>query len=143
MQPDRDTPAYRARSLKSEIADAAPPDQPRSGRLLDRLTSDERKRYPITTGLFDYFPDALAAVANVSFEGNEKHNPGQPLHWSRGKSMDHVDCEARHLIQRGGFDGSIRHSAARAWRALADLQEELEAELGLACPRGATELPPR
>lgn len=88
-------------------------------------------------GLVDYFPAALAEVANVSFEGNEKHNPGQPLHWARGKSMDHPDCILRHLAERGGFDGPIRHSAALAWRALALLQEELEAE-GAAPGRAAT-----
>lgn len=114
-------------------ASAVPPPH----RLLDTLTSDERKRYPMCAGLIDYFPDACAAVSNVSFEGNEKHNPGEPLHWSRGKSMDHADCILRHLTQRGGFDGGIRHTAALAWRALALLQEELEAEKNLGSPRGA------
>lgn len=99
--------------------------------------SAARKRMPIASGVFDYFPDAIAAVAEVSFIGNEKHNPGQPLHWARGKSMDHADCIARHLIERGGFDGPVRHSAALAWRALANLQEELEAEKGLSAPRNA------
>jgi hypothetical protein len=73
----------------------------------------------------------------VSWHGNEKHNPGEPLHWARGKSMDHPDCIMRHLVERGGFDGGVRHSAALAWRALALLQEEMEAELGLPLPRGA------
>jgi hypothetical protein len=30
----------------------------------------------------DYFPDALAAVAQISYQGNQKHNPGEPLHWA-------------------------------------------------------------
>jgi len=106
-------------------------------RLLGEADSAARKRIPVTTGLLDYFPDAIAAVAGVSWHGNEKHNPGKPLHWARGKSMDHADCIARHLIERGGFDGPIRHSAALAWRAMALLQEELEAEKGLSKPRGA------
>lgn len=97
----------------------------------------ERKLYPVATGVVDYFPDALAAVAVISHAGNEKHNPGEPLHWARGKSMDHADCIMRHLIQRGGRDqDGNRHSAQLAWRALALLQQELEAELGLAPPRG-------
>lgn len=104
--------------------------------------SEARKRVPMATGLLDYFPDALAAVAQVSWHGNEKHNPGQPVHWSRGKSTDHADCIMRHLIERGGFDGPIRHSAALAWRALALLQEELERECGLSMPRGAWVDPP-
>lgn len=100
--------------------------------------SARRKEMPMCTGLMDYFPDALAAVAEVSWLGNQKHNPGEPLHWARGKSMDHPDCIARHLAERGGFDGKMRHSAALAWRALALLQEELEAEFKLSAPRGAT-----
>jgi hypothetical protein len=99
--------------------------------------SAQRKRFPLTTGLLDYFPDACAAVAEVSFQGNEKHNPGEPMHHARGKSMDHADCIARHLIERGGFDQGIRHSAALAWRALALLQEELEQAGFASLPRAA------
>lgn len=79
-------------------------------------------------GLLKYFPDALAEVARVSFVGNQKHNPGQPLHWSREKSNDHKDCIARHLLEAGGIDATngVRHSAQLAWRALANLQIELE-----------------
>jgi hypothetical protein len=69
--------------------------------------------------------------------GNEKHNPGEPMHHARGKSMDHADCIMRHLVGRGGFDGDTRESAALAWRALALLQEELEREHGLPLPRAA------
>lgn len=106
--------------------------------------AQERKDVPMARGLLDYFPDALAEVARVSKAGNDQHNPGQPLHWARGKSMDHADCCARHLQERGGFDpeGS-RHSAQLAWRALALLQEELELEKGLSAPRNATDLPSR
>lgn len=100
-------------------------------------SSEERKKYPMARGLLDYFPDALAEVAKVSYLGNEKHNPGQELHHSRGKSMDHADCIVRHLVGRGGFDGDVRESAAMAWRALALLQEELEKEHELPLPRGA------
>lgn len=88
-----------------------------------------RKEYPITMGVLDYFPDAIAEVANVSFKGNQQHNPGEPLHWARDKSMDHADCIGRHLIERGKLDtDGGRHSAKMAWRALALLQLELEAE---------------
>jgi hypothetical protein len=105
-------------------------------RLID-TTSEERKTYPMALGLLDYFPDALAEVSKVSYEGNLKHNPGEAMHHARGKSMDHADCIIRHLVGRGGFDGKIRESAALAWRALALLQEELEQELNLPLPRGA------
>jgi hypothetical protein len=86
-----------------------------------------RKKYPITTGVLDYFPDAIAEVAHVSVVGNDQHNPGQPLHWSKDKSNDHADCIGRHLIERGTIDvDGVRHSAKLAWRALANLQIELE-----------------
>lgn len=112
-----------------------------------RLSADskERKLYPLCSGFLDYFPDACAEVSHVSWMGNEKHNPGEPLHHARGKSMDHADCILRHLMERGGYDiikingqdYKVRHSAALAWRAMALLQEELEAEKGLPLPRGA------
>jgi hypothetical protein len=88
-----------------------------------------RKGIPLAAGVLDYFPAALAAVAVVSKLGNDKHNPGQPLHHARGKSMDHADCIMRHLMDRGTIDpeDGQRHSAKVAWRALALLQEELEA----------------
>lgn len=76
--------------------------------------SQERKRIPVYTGCVAYFPDALAAVARLSFKGNEQHNPGQPLHWDRSKSGDHLDALVRHLLD-GDWD-------AVAWRALAHLQ---------------------
>jgi hypothetical protein len=109
---------------------------PTRRRVID-ADSVTRKTYPMAVGLLDYFPDALAEVAKVSHIGNEKHNPGEPMHHARGKSMDHADCIIRHLVGRGGFDGDMRESAALAWRALALLQEELERELGLPLPRGA------
>lgn len=95
--------------------------------------SQARKDIPLTTGVLDYFPAALAEVARVSKQGNDKHNPGQELHWARGKSMDHANCIGRHLLERGSIDPDTgqRHSAQLAWRSLALLQQELEAE-GLA-----------
>lgn len=101
-------------------------------------TSKERKAIPMARGLLDYFPAALAAVAALSQAGNDKHNPGEDLHWARGKSMDHADCIMRHLVDRGTVDpeDGISHSVKVAWRALALLQEELELA-GAPKPRGA------
>lgn len=111
---------------------------PQSGRLMPS-DNEARKHTPVTTGVVDYFPDALTAIAEVSFLGNQKHNPGEPMHWSRGKSNDHADCIGRHLIERGTRDNKgVRHSAQLAWRALALLQEELEIEGSLSLPRGSS-----
>ena len=103
--------------------------------------SKARKAIPMASGLLDYFPAALAEIAKVSFAGNEQHNPGEPLHWSRGKSNDHADTILRHLTERGSKDSDgQRHSAKMAWRALALLQLELEAE-GAPMARGAKPAP--
>lgn len=89
----------------------------------------ERKAVPLCTGVLDYFPDALVDVAVVSKAGNDQHNPGQPLHWAKHKSTDHADCLLRHQAERGTRDtDGIRHSTKVAWRALAQLQTEIEAE---------------
>lgn len=88
-----------------------------------------RKALPIWTGVMDYFPKAIAAVAEVSRIGNDQHNPGQPLHWAKGKSTDHVDCAGRHLLEHGIIDtDGGRHTAKAAWRVLALLEMEIEAE---------------
>lgn len=97
----------------------------------------ERKAVPIASGFMDYFPAALAEVSKVSFKGNEQHNPGQPLHWARGKSTDHADTMLRHFLERGTIDtDGTRHSAKMVWRALALLQMELEND-GYPKARGA------
>ena len=88
-----------------------------------------RKAVPIYSGVLRYFPDAIAAVAECSWRGNEQHNPGQPLHWDRAKSTDEHDALLRHLMEAGTVDSDgIRHSAKVAWRALAALQKEIERE---------------
>jgi hypothetical protein len=91
-----------------------------------------RKEKPVFSGVLQYFPDAIMEIALHSKRGNDKHNPGQPLHWNREKSTDQADCIARHLIDIGpNWDyvddetGSY-HATALAWRALALLQLVLE-----------------
>ena len=104
--------------------------------------SQRRKNQPIFRGCLDYFPDALLAVAELSRIANEKHNPGEPLHWSKDKSSDHADCCVRHLMERGKWDTSmaepVRHSTAAAWRALANLQTEIELEREGKCTKQST-----
>ncbi len=86
-----------------------------------------RKNAPMYCGLLKYFPRALAYVAEVSRIGNEQHNPGQPLRWAKEKSTDHGDCIVRHQCDAGTRDSdNVRHSGKVAWRALAQLEIELE-----------------
>jgi len=89
----------------------------------------ERKQYPVASGFMDYFPDAIVAVSHISYRGNEQHNPGMSVRWTRGKSADEADTMLRHFLQRGSLDvDGVRHTAKMAWRALALLQKEIEAE---------------
>ena len=86
-----------------------------------------RKATPIFSGVLRYFPDAIADVARCSQAGNDQHHPNTPLHWDRNKSTDELDALTRHLIEAGTNDtDGIRHSAKVAWRALANLQKEIE-----------------
>ncbi len=98
------------------------------------------------SGCLNYFPAALAGVARISFWGNEKHNPGEPLHHARGKSMDHGDCIIRHMVDlqealaaanRNQDVGQadwvqqriLDEASCLAWRALA-LSQELHERWG-------------
>lgn len=127
---DEEVSDYLARGR----ADTLPPPYDGKGYTLRAASavlptnSQERKDTPIYSGVLRYFPRALAYIAKVSKTGNDKHNPGQPLHWSKGKSNDHGDCVARHLLEAGTIDpdDNLRHSGKLAWRALALLEIELE-----------------
>lgn len=95
------------------------------------MTAEERKQRPVFTGVLKYFPDALMEVAFCSFVGNEQHNPGEPLRWAKEKSTDHLDAMVRHAMDPETFDTDrVRHRAKAAWRALAELQCEIERERG-------------
>lgn len=102
--------------------------------------SKERKFVPMASGLLAYFPAALAGVAKISYQGNQKHNPGMPMQHSRWLSTDHEDCVLRHLldtmelINAYSKDGEITEEqiltevSSLAWRALA-LSQELHERL--------------
>ncbi len=88
-----------------------------------------RKEMPIFSGVLNYFPDAIREVSKTSWAGNQQHHPDKPLHWDRSKSGDELDALTRHLMEAGTMDSDgIKHSAKVAWRALANLQKELERE---------------
>src|SRR5210317_600364 len=92
-----------------------------------------RKQTPIFTGVLNYFPDAIREVARCSYAGQQQHNPDKPLAWDRSKSGDELDALSRHLLEAGTIDtDGIRHSAKVAWRALANLQKEIEDDIGRA-----------
>lgn len=106
---------------------------PSPGAWLSSLSSAERKECAIARGFLAYFPDAVALVARHSVRMNEKHNPGEPVHWARGKSTDQADCVARHLTAVA-VDPDVRDAdgayeiVCNAWRAMAALQEWVESK---------------
>lgn len=79
--------------------------------------SKARLTYPVFSGLLNYFPNACAAVAHHSFLSNEQHNPGEPMHWSKDKSIGTGDQIVRHLME-GDYE-------ACAWRALELLERKI------------------
>jgi hypothetical protein len=93
---------------------------------------NERDQMCLFDGFMAYFPNAMAEVAKLSYAATQQHHPDQPMHWDRSKSLDHLNKIGRHMIDAGKLDDKgQRHSAALAWRAMANLQEELERDLGL------------
>ena len=97
--------------------------------------SKERKDAPVHAGFNAYFPDAIVEVARLSQTGNDKHNPGEALHWSRDKSSDHADCIARHQLEFDQLDDDgYLHAVKVAWRAMAQLQVLLEMRKDRSCP---------
>lgn len=86
----------------------------------------ERKNVPIYDGFIVYFPAAIVEIAKHSFESNEQHNPGTPVHWDRSKSTNQLGSLARHLVDTArpnqSLDAQIKEARAIAWRALAHLQ---------------------
>lgn len=101
--------------------------------------SQIRKATPVYRGFFRYFPKAIRAVTAVSQIGNNKHNPGEDLHWAKEKSTDEPDCVLRHMLDEaeceiegeigaGGVDESgVLNLASTAWRAMANLERLLDA----------------
>lgn len=109
----------------------------------------ERKALPVFDVLSRYFPLAICEVVKVCVVGNEQHNPGESLHWARGKSTDQLNTAQRHMLDHGmgqifdddpnveitRKDGTkfkpshrTRHLAKAAWRILAQLELDCEAE---------------
>lgn len=85
--------------------------------------------------VFLYFHDALAEVGQVIDAGQAQH---QTSGWDRCKSGDELEALLRHVVDAGYLDSDdLPHSAKVAWRALANLQKELEAERGLPISAGS------
>jgi hypothetical protein len=101
-----------------------------------------RKMLQVFTVQSEYFPKAMREVTRVCVAGNAQHNPGEPLHWARGKSMDQMNALFHHMVDHkmghvfdetdppeilAAVDGKPLYSMAKAaWRALAELELTIE-----------------
>lgn len=113
----------------SKKSDTPSTSSPAPSKMREGWSAAKRKSHPIYSGVLKYFPDALLEVAHLSKVGNDQHNPGEPLHWAKEKSTDEGDALVRHQLDAGTRDtDGERHSAKVAWRALAQLQREIDAE---------------
>ena len=76
-----------------------------------------------------YFPLVWGEMAKVSVDGNNQHNPGEPLHWAREKSKDQLDAAFRHMLDYAqGVSDKNYHLTQAIWRLCAELELSLEAE---------------
>lgn len=92
----------------------------------ESATDEVRKATPIDA-IFKFWPDAMVALAQHIWKGNEKYNPEHPkIGWIREKSSDHVGSMTRHLcydyVKATTKKAKIKVMSAIAWRALAELQ---------------------
>ena len=84
--------------------------------VLNGLSASERKGYPVGKFIRDYFPNALLVLARHSLLSNEQHNPGEPMRWSKEKSIGEGDEIIRHFMEGD--------TVSMAWRALELLERE-------------------
>lgn len=98
------------------------------------IENDARKALPVWTFLAEYFPDAFLEVVKVAVAGNNQWNPGQPLHWARGKSTDQMNTAFRHMLDHGlgkpKDSDDCYHLAKAIWRLSAELQLLVEKDRG-------------
>lgn len=89
--------------------------------------SKTRKGIPVYRGFLKIFPDATAAVSQLTAISTEKHNPGGDVGWVKEKSTDELDALGRHMLDDAidplsrDTDGAL-HAVKMAWRGMANLQ---------------------
>ena len=110
---------YRwARQLVERIGNSqtAPEKSTLNVTVLNGLSASERKGYPVGKFIRDYFPNALLVLARHSLLSSEQHNPGEPMRWSKEKSIGEGDEIIRHFMEGD--------TVSMAWRSLELLERE-------------------
>ena len=88
---------------------------------------------PVITGVVQYFPRAVLAVANLSLKGATKYS-WRGWHDVPDGEKRYLDALGRHLameaiegeVDSAWTDGDVLHATADAWNALARLELILE-----------------
>ena len=94
-------------------------------------TQKKAKKVRVHTLLFEYFPHALLAVAEVSEVGSKKYGEGGPTTWKDFPVATYQDAKGRHMLKDAAGDVTsddgegITHAAQEAWNALAVLEKLL------------------
>jgi len=136
VSPDCAFHSYTTRTIpvvQAAVADksALPAASDKCAQISDTLfPAPDRKEYPLFTGWLRYFPHAHAAASRCSHIANEQHNPGEPVHWDKSKSIGEGNELLRHLLQAGTRDADgQRHSVKVLWRAAELVEREILAEI--------------
>ena len=127
------TVKFEASELATLVKETATlPPVPPDWRMRYDDSSARRKDQPVTEGFLKYCPAAIRLAAELSRLGNEKHNPGEPMHHARGKSADHLDCAARHIMDADKVDGDtgLIEAVLAFWRLGMYIQEKCERDYG-------------
>ena len=82
--------------------------------------------------ILEFFPDAIRAMGDVIGAGQTQHIDGatsSPV-WDKSKSNQHMQSLSRHLVDYASGidkdDDGTPHLAKIAWRALAQLQTDID-----------------
>ena len=73
------------------------------------------------------FPDAIAAVAQLTAVATKQHHPNGGVYWDKEKSVDELDALLRHMLDdvmeplSRDVEGAL-HAVKIAWRGMANLQ---------------------
>jgi hypothetical protein len=88
--------------------------------------SNDDRPVDMDTVIF-YWPNALKALAGLNRQGNIQHyGNADRIRWKWKVSPNHIGKLLNHLMDAGTIDSDgIRHSTKVAWRALANLENEL------------------
>ncbi len=89
--------------------------------------SAARKNIPVYRGFVKCFPDAIAAVAQLTGVATKQHHPDGGVYWDKTKSVDELDALLRHMLDDAMEPLSrdaegVLHAVKIAWRGMANLQ---------------------